>query len=257
MKQSYAVITGASSGIGREFAKQLALKGYPLILVARREQRLVQLCKELEEYYHVKAGYICADVSKEEECYRVLKELEKVPVELFINNAGFGDCGTYETTALEKELEMTNVNIKAVQIFSKGILNRFVKENRGYLLNVASSAGLLPAGPYMAAYYASKSYVVSFTRAIAFELKQKHSRVYVGALCPGPVHTEFNSVANVRFALKGMKVTECVREACRQMQKKKIIIVPGRALQAATLFSKLIPVSLQLPMIARQQKKKV
>jgi hypothetical protein len=124
-------------------------------------------------------------------------------------------------------------------------------------LNVASSAGLFPAGPFMAAYYATKAYVVSLTKAAAEELKQEHSKIYIGALCPGPVDTEFNQVANVEFALSGISVKRCVKEAVEGMTKRKVIIVPTLRMKAAVAAGKCLPDRVLLPIIAHQQKQKL
>ena len=123
-------------------------------------------------------------------------------------------------------------------------------------MNVASSAGLIPAGPYMATYYATKAYVVSLTRAIAQELQDEGSNIYIGALCPGPVNTEFNSVANVEFALRGISPSYCVKYAIRQMKKRKVLIVPTLTIKAATFFGRFIPQSLYIKIAGHQQKKK-
>ena len=127
----------------------------------------------------------------------------------------------------------------------------------GTVLNVASSAGLLPGGPYMAGYYASKAYVVSLTRGVAEELREQHSPVYVCALCPGPVDTEFNDRADVVFALKGITPELCVEEAMRGMLRRKTIIVPSTLMRLATTAQKLVPTPLLMPILAHQQKKKL
>ena len=209
--KNYAVITGASAGLGTEFAKQLANRGYKLILTARREERL----RELAESLNVECVIIPADLSDKEECLRFFRLIESYKTDIFINNAGFGDCGSFLDSSLEKELDMVNVNISAMHILFKKMLQKMQKENHGYILNVASSAGLLPAGPYMATYYATKAYVSSLTQAVAQELKEADSKVYVGALCPGPVDTEFNEVANAEHALKGITAEYCVEYACK------------------------------------------
>ena len=201
----YAVITGASAGIGAEFARRLSAKGFPLVLVARRRDRLERLAKELKTDCVVME----ADLSREEECYRVMDQLRERKVGIFINNAGFGDCGRFVETDLAKEMDMVQLNVKALHILMKLMLQKMQKAGTGYILNVASSAGLMPAGPYMATYYATKSYVTSLTQAVARELRESGSRVYVGCLCPGPVDTEFNSVAGVEFALKGISAGYC------------------------------------------------
>jgi len=251
--KNYAVITGASAGLGTEFAKQLAEKGYKLILTARREDRL----KALAESLPVECVIVPADLSKTEECLRFFNTIKDMKVDIFINNAGFGDCNSFMEGELEKELDMIDVNIKAMHTLCKKMLLKMQKENHGYILNVASSAGLLPAGPYMATYYATKAYVSSLTQAVAQELKEMDSKVYVGALCPGPVHTEFNDVANVEFAIKGITAQYCVEYALKQMIKRKVVIVPTLVMKASTLAGKMAPRSLAVKITSGQQKKKI
>lgn len=253
IQKKYAVITGASSGIGMEFAKQLSNKGYPLVLIARREDRL----KALTEQVNTECKIITADLSEIEECKRVSKAIENIEVEIFINNAGFGDCGKFIESSVEKELDMIQVNISAFHFFTKQILKKMQENDRGYILNVASSAGLLPAGPFMSTYYATKAYVASLTRGVAEELNQSSSNVYIGCLCPGPVNTEFNDVANVEFALKGISAEYCVEYTLTQMKKKKVVIVPTMQLKLATVFGRLIPSKLCIKITAHQQKKKM
>ena len=158
MKKSYAVITGASSGIGMAFARQLAAEGYRLVLIARRENRLQALAEELNKS-GTESMIITADLSEKEACYRLMQQLEPVPVGILINNAGFGDCGSFLETDADKEMQMIDVNVKAMHLLMKLMLRRMEKQEGGYILNVASSAGLLPAGPYMATYYATKAYM--------------------------------------------------------------------------------------------------
>ena len=196
MKHKTVVITGASSGIGMEFARAFSKMGCRLILTARRKERLEKLREELGTPCKI----IVADLSREGECYQFFENIADEPVDVFINNAGFGTCGKFDETDLGKEVSMINVNIKAMHILFKKMVIKMKKQGYGIILNVASSAGLLPAGPYMATYYATKSYVVSITKAVAEELKEQGSNIYVGALCPGPVDTEFNENADVIFA---------------------------------------------------------
>lgn len=250
--EKYAVITGASSGIGVEFAKQLAMSGYALVLTARREERL----KELAERLPVSCKLIPADLEKEEECFRFFEEIRELPIEVFINNAGFGDWGRFTESSLKKELSMIRVNVQAVQILTKLVLQKMQKEGTGYILNVASSAGLVPAGPYMGTYYATKAYVTSLTRAAAAELKEMGSKVYVGCLCPGPVETEFNMVANVTFALKGISASYCAKYALKQMWKKKTVIIPTKRMQLAMMAGRFLPQDVYIRIAGRQQKKK-
>ena len=249
----FAVITGASSGIGAEFARQLSARGYELMLVARREDRLRQLSAGLTTTCEI----FPADLSKKSECLRLVKELQGRRVDLFINNAGFGDCGMFLDTDLDKELEMISVNVLALHILTKQVARILCKQGHGALLNVGSCAGLMPAGPYMATYYATKAYVVSLTSAVAEELRRKNSAVYVGCLCPGPVNTEFNSVANVKFALRGITPEFCVRCALQGIRKHKTIIVPGRAVALGMTVGRFLPRPLYIKIAALQQKKKL
>lgn len=251
--KKYAVITGASSGIGAAFAKKLSGQGYSLILIARRKPCLEKLARQLSAECEI----IPADLTKPEDCRRVYQSIADKPVEIFINNAGMGDCGPFLVGDLDKELQMISLNIRALHYFTKKILRNMQKADHGYLLNVASSAGLIPAGPYMAAYYATKSYVTSLTRAVAEELAECHSHVYVGCLCPGPVDTEFNRVANVEFRLKGISASSCVSYALKQMQKRQIVIVPTFYMKSAVFFGRFLPQSFYIRLVSRQQKKKI
>ena len=252
MKKRTALITGASSGIGMEFARVLAKKGYSLILTARRKDRLEKLKNELQ----VPCTIIVADLSKESDCFELCQQISDKKIDIFINNAGFGNCGEFVETNLKKEIDMIDVNIKAMHILLKRVLLKMEQRDRGIILNVASSAGLLPAGPYMATYYATKSYVVSLTKAISEELKENGSDVYVGALCPGPVDTEFNDMADVIFALKGISPKYCVREAIMGIKKRKTIIVPSLKMKLAVVGQKALPENMLLKIVAKQQRKK-
>ncbi|MBQ1314817.1 MAG: SDR family oxidoreductase [Erysipelotrichaceae bacterium] len=247
-----ALITGASSGIGKEFARRYAEKGYRLILTARRESVLQRFGEELSTDVVI----IPADLSDEKQCFELLEKLKDEDIDVFINNAGFGLAGSFLTTDIEREVNMIKVNDIAMHIMFKGILQKMDARGSGTILNVASSAGLFPGGPYMAGYYASKAYVVSLTRAVVQELKEKGSNVYVCALCPGPVDTNFNRNADVVFSLKGISASQCVSECLKEMDRKKIIIVPSVMMKAAVSLSKLAPAGLLTAMTGHQQKKK-
>ena len=253
MNKGYAVITGASSGIGTEFAKRMAKEGYKLVLVARRKERLEQLAQEL----NTKCIILTADLSDMDECNRIMNELDSVEIDVFINNAGFGYCGETLSIDTETELNMIDLNVKAMHLLAKLALDKMISKDKGYVLNVASSAGLLPAGPYMSAYYATKAYVTSYTRGVAEELRRKHSNVYIGCLCPGPVDTEFNKVANVEFALKGISAHYCANYAITQMFKRKITIVPALKMKALVVLARFLPSKLYIRIAAKQQRKKI
>lgn len=246
-----ALITGASSGIGRDMAKILSDRGYELILVARREDRLKELQKELKTSSEI----ICADVSNVETCKEVYNKVKDKDIDIVINNAGFGIFGEFTDIDLDRELNMIDVNIKAVDILTKLFLRDFKEKDKGYILNVASSAAFLP-GPLLSSYYASKAYVLRLTEAIYEELRHAKSNVYIGALCPGPVDTEFNDVASVKFALKGLTSSYVAKYAIDKMFKRKLIIVPGKIMKCARFFSKITPEKLLLKVSYNQQRKK-
>lgn len=247
-----ACITGASSGIGMEFAKRLSRMGYELILVSRNTKALKKLAGTLP----CRCKIISCDLSDENNCIKLAEYLETKNLTLFINNAGFGDWGSFDNTDLNKELNMINVNIKALHILTKEILKDFKKKDRGYILNVASSAGLLDGGPYMAAYYATKAYVTSLTSSIYEELKEAGSNVHISMLCPGPVDTNFNNVAGVTFALSGISASYCARYALSELFKGTLTIVPTFTMKAAVLAGKFAPRKLLIKITAKQQLKK-
>lgn len=166
-----ALITGASSGIGRDIAKVLDKKGYELVLVARDEEKLKEVAKSLKN-----AEIISIDLSTEENCRNLYEQVSNI--DLLVNNAGFGDCGDFTKTSLETELAMIKTNVIAYHILTKLYLIDFKKKNRGKILNVASIAGFMP-GPLMSTYYATKSYVVRLSESIREELKQEKSNVKI------------------------------------------------------------------------------
>lgn len=247
-----ALVTGAGSGIGRAIAIQLAQDGYDIIAVGRREKPLRLLQEEMDSDVEV----ICADLSDRQECFRLYREVAGDPIEILVNNAGFGVFGPFSETDLGKELDMLDVNIDSVHILTKLFLSDFRSSNAGYILNVASSAGFLP-GPLFSSYYASKAYVIRLTQAIHEELRREKSRVYIGALCPGPVDTEFNNRAGVAHSLPGMPVDEVAAYAVKKMYRHKTIIVPGATMKIVRFFSGLLPSALMARLAWYPQKQKL
>lgn len=241
-----ALITGASSGIGRDIARRLGKMGFRLIISGRNLENLKELRKEIGEK---RVKIITADISDREECFRLYNEASKYNIDVLVNNAGFGLYGSFSDTSLDRELDMIDVNITSVHILTKLFLRDFRKRNKGYILNVASSAGFLP-GPLMATYYASKNYIVRLTEAIHEELRAEDSNVYIGAFCPGPVNTNFNQTAGVRFALNGISSEYAAKCAVDGMFARKALIIPTATMKAGILLSKILPVPL-LSMITR------
>lgn len=255
----WALVTGASSGIGREIVKLLESYGYGSILVARRRSRLEDLAEDLKYKSYIVEADLSQPSTAKDLCQKIdeLEKKEAIRIDLLVNNAGFGDLGFFGDTDLDKELDMIHVNVESLHILMKHYLKRFVEEDRGYILNVASSAGLMPAGPYMSTYYATKAYVTSLTSGVAKELKDMGSRVVVSALCPGPVDTEFNDVANCSFDIGSIGPGQCAREALENLFKGKTIIVPSTKMKLATKFSKILTRNRLIDICGRQQKKKI
>ncbi len=247
-----AVVTGASSGIGREIAAELAEKGYDLVLAARRTERLSELARTLP----VKTECVQTDLSRKEECEKLYEFCKNKDVKILVNNAGFGDFGEFTKTELSRDLEMINVNIRAVHILTKLFLKDFEAKNDGRILNVASAAGFLPAGPLLGTYYATKAYVLSLTRAISKELKKSGSRVSVSALCPGPVKTEFDSVAGVDFAGVGISAKKAAKSGVNGMLRGRKTIVPGALMNVGCKLSGLVPDGILIAFAYRFQRAK-
>lgn len=248
-----ACITGASSGIGKEFAKRLSKRGFSLILIARNTSAMEELAAALPTSCEI----ITCDLSDVCKARKLGDSLRSRKISMLINNAGFGDVGPFMESDLDKELSMIDVNIKALHILTKAVLPWMVQQDSGYILNVASSAGLMPGGPYMSAYYATKAYVTSLTSAIYEELREINSNVHISMLCPGPVNTNFNNTANVKFALSGISAEYCVDYCLRQMARGKLNIVPTPLMKLAVIAGRFMPRKMLLPVTARQQRKKI
>lgn len=251
-----ALITGASSGIGRDMAEALAEKGYDLIVTARRSNRLSALKNDIEaKYPSVSVETVCADLSDKNICIKLYESLKDKNIDFLINNAGFGLFGEFTEASLEDELRMIDTNITAVHILTKLFLKDFVKRDSGIILNVASSAGFM-AGPLMSTYYATKNYVRRLTQAIYQELKNNNSNVKISVLCPGPVNTEFNDVANVKFAIDGLESRFVARYAIEKALKGKLTIIPGKSLKLGIFSLRFLPEKLMLKMSSHIQSKK-
>jgi len=231
-----AVITGASSGIGREIARELSRKGYDIIAVARRQDKL----KVVKEELNTNVSILPLDLSTTEGCLELYNAVKDEDIDVLVNNAGFGVIGKFTETSLERELEMVDINIKALHTLTKLFLEKFTARNRGYILNVASVGGFMP-GPLMAGYFASKAYVVSFTDAVCEELRASKSKVYVGSLCPGPVSTEFWGVAGGRAGNFAITARKAARHAVKQMLKGKTLIIPTLTMKCSYFLSKFAP----------------
>lgn len=231
-----ALVTGASSGIGLEMAKYLDSLGYEIILVAREKEKLESVAKTLVH----KPKIIVMDLSQVEDIKSLYVLVKNDDVDILVNNAGFGLCGNFSETDLSKELSMIDLNIKSVHILTKLFLKDMKRKNKGYIMNVASSAAF-QSGPLMATYYSTKSYVYRLTEAIWYELKKEKSNVKVSCLCPGPVDTNFNKVAGVSFSVKPLTAEYVAKYAVDKMINGKLLIIPGFKMKCAKFFGRFLP----------------
>ena len=230
-----ALITGASTGFGRDFAIKLSEQGYDIVAVARSKEKLEELKKEIKTNVEIEV----MDLSQKENAYK-LHEKYQNKIDLLVNNAGFGECGRFDKTDLDIELNMIDLNVTTLHILTKLFYTDFVKKDKGQILNVASIAAFQP-GPLMATYYASKSYVYNLTMALYEENRRNKGHVKVSVLCPGPAETGFFSRANVKFAIKPHSSDYVTEYALKKMNKNKLLIVPGLVPKLTVFSNRLVP----------------
>jgi uncharacterized protein len=245
---SRVLITGASAGIGHEFARQLAPVAKQLILVARREERLESLANELRtKHPSLEINNQVIDLSDRSQLRSLTRSLEssEVQIDLLINNAGLGDLGRFATGDAEKLDQIVQVNIHALTLLTRAALPQMIARKRGAVLNVSSCAGFLPI-PEFAVYAASKAYVTSFTEALRAELCG--TGVSASALCPGPVHTEFTDIAYRREARRQpsleivhVSVERVVRLGLEAVERNKPLAIPGAIMNLAMFLTRLTP----------------
>ena len=225
-----ALITGASAGLGAEYAKLFAADKHDLVLVARRRDRLEALARELQSAHGITARVMAADLAARDGASRVIEDVRRlgVEIEFLVNNAGFGTSGAFVELDLGRELEMVQVNVASLLTLTRGFLPGMVARRRGRVLNVGSTAGF-PPGPFMAVYYASKAFVNSFTEALWYELRG--TGVTATVSCPGATATEFAEVAgnsrSLLFRLGAASPATVARQGYRAMMKGKPIVVHG------------------------------
>ena len=244
-----ALVTGASSGIGREMARYLSELGHDLIIVARNKEKLLELRKELTTTVII-YDY---DLSNTNNCYKLYDLAKDKGVQIVINNAGYGLFEHYNSDNLDDEINMIDLNVKCQHILTKLFVNN---KNTLYIMNVASSAGLMCGGPLMSTYYATKSYLCSYSLAMYEELRRDKNKISLSILCPGPVKTNFNDRANVKFNLKSLEAKGVARYAIKKMFKKKLIIIPGTSVKLGIVFSRFLPTKLLLRITYKIQERK-
>jgi short-subunit dehydrogenase len=223
-----ALITGASSGIGRDLARLFAADGHHVVLVARREDALRALAEELAREYRIKAAAVGADLAKPDAPLRIAAECHDTVIDVVVNNAGFGLQGPVAELPLQRQMDMIQVNIGAITALTRSFLPGMLKRNRGGILNVASTAAFQP-GPLMAVYYATKAYVESFTEALAEEVRG--TALHVTCLCPGPTRTEFAEAAAMTdtnlFRGSTMTSADVAWTGYHGWKHGKVLVVPG------------------------------
>ena len=233
-----ALVTGASAGLGVEFARQLSKRGHRLVLAARRKDRLAALAKELGN-----TRAVAIDLSKPSAAAKLMADIEAAGevVDLLVNNAGFGLIGKFADLDAKRLRQMIDLNVGALTDLSRAVAPSMIARKSGAILNVASTAAFQP-GPNMAVYFATKAYILSFTEALHEELKQ-HG-IKVSCLCPGPTHTEFGEVAgfggNGLFDHVAMEPPQVVEAGLSALDKNHAVMVPGwknKAVAASTRFA--------------------
>lgn len=242
-----ALITGGTSGIGKEMAIYLSSLGYDLVLVSRNKNEIEKI------NFKTNITTYSYDLSIEDNCYKLYNKLENEKIDIIINNAGFGAFGDYKNENLEKEINMINLNIKCLHILTKLFINN---KNTKYILNVSSAAGLLKGGPLMSTYYATKSYVTTYSLGLYEELRRNKSDKHISILCPGPVNTNFNNRAGVNFNLNSLEPKEVAIYAIKKMFKKKLIIIPGIKQKIGIFLTRFISTKTLLKITYNFQKKK-
>ena len=247
--RAVTLVTGASAGLGAEFARQCAKRGDDLALVARRRDRLEDLAAQIQGKVHIFA----ADLAAPDAAASLINELEAegLAVETLINNAGFGLGGRFADLPLERQREMIDLNVRTLTELCRLVLPGMLERGRGAILNVASTAAF-QAGPNMAVYYATKAYVLSFTEALHHELKG--SGIRVSALCPGPTHSEFSDVADSHSpTLERMKMDAApvVAAGLAGLDRNKAVVIPGFRNKAGAQASRFLPRSTMRNIIGR------
>ena len=246
-----ALITGASAGIGREFARQLAGRARSMILIARREEQLVELNHELQQQHeNLRVHIRKVDLSNLAQLKELMESLdrEQMEIDLLVNNAGLGDAGLFATSDPTRNEQMLLVNVVALTSLTRHLLPHMIAKRHGGILNVSSSAGFLPI-PGDGVYAATKAYVTSFSEALRAELRG--TGVSVCALCPGPVQTEFQEVARrqgvqprlgPKFVV--VPVEQVVRDALAALESDLPLVIPGFAMKFVMFLSRLMPMPL-------------
>jgi short-subunit dehydrogenase len=244
---NYTLITGATSGIGLELAKEFARNGHHLIIVARTAEKLESTVQELKQLAQIEVVPIECDLAKHTSAGELYEQIvnQDLIVDVLVNNAGVGVYGEFTKTDAADELSMLNLNVISLTLLTKYFLESMVERNQGKILNIASLAAFEP-GPLMSVYYASKSYVLHFTEALAEEL-ERHSGITVSAVCPGPTDTDFAEKAGATqarlFNIPGfvMQPEDVAKAAYQGLMDKERVIIPGWQNKVSRQMERILP----------------
>ena len=243
LNNEYALVTGATSGLGNDFSRLLAFMGYNLILFGRNKDKLNEMKMDYEQNCGINVFTFSFDLSDINELRNVLNSIKEYNMSIVINCAGFGQVGDFRDSDMDTDINMINTNVTAVHVITKFFATHMKK---GHIMNVASIAGFVP-GPLMSQYGATKAYVVKYTLAASYELRKKKSDVVLSVLCPGPLKTNFDINAGAKGNINQMESMKCAKYALKQMKKGKRLIIPGGSVKAGYIMTKLMPVKILLP----------
>ncbi len=244
MAKETVLITGASSGLGMELAKLFAADGSDLVLVARREERLIELADELKSEHGIEVHVLPKDLSKKTAPKEIFNHLNKENIEInvVVNNAGFGNKGSIAELDTDLQLDMIQVNLVALTHLTRLFITGIIERGYGGILNVGSLAGFQP-GPNLAVYYATKAYVLSFTEALAEEISNPN--IKISCLAPGPVKTEFGEKSDLEdsllFKMSLMEMAPVVKAGYEGFRKGQTIIIPGLKQQIVPFLNRFTP----------------
>lgn len=251
-QKEWVLVTGASSGIGYELSKLFAEKGYNLVLIARNIEKLNKISHELTLRFNTAIKVIQKDLSLLGSAEEVFHDVENsnINVDILVNNAGLGATGLFHEIDYKKDMDMINLNITSLTILTKLFSKKMIKRKKGKILNVASTGSYQP-GPYIAVYYATKAYVLSFSQAITNELK--NYGISVTTLCPGATKTEFSKRAGKKDLQLAMDAKTVAETAYHGLLKNKRLVIPGGNNKAAVVLSKLVPGSISAKAVRKIQ----
>lgn len=239
------LITGASSGIGKEYTFNYAKQKYNLILVARNKTKLNKIKKELVTKYNIKCKIIICDLSKPIEIQKLIKKIKLEKIEILINNAGFGEKNTFNLSKITTDENMINVHVLATTLLTKSVYNKMLKQNSGTIINVASIAGYLYTSKSNIIYNSTKRYIIHFSKCLQEEINSLNKNIKVQALCPGFTKTNFNKTKIFErmfpkiYSFMYMDAKDVVTQSIKALKNKSVVYTPGKKNKLARIYLKI------------------